>query len=191
MRITTKTDLRNYIDDALGCDATPADIDGVTDAIEAGEHPAWGCDWALYLTKLDLWSFCMGNAVGNAVSAADIKRIGIIMDGVWAGTGNLVNGSIRDCGAQFCDDADESEVIYSLIEDAIAEGKDKLKVELYDGSNHVRKRESPRWRRNSKPALMNSTRWSGVTTNCWMLSEIRSIFCTSLKARITGIRLRN
>ena len=60
----------------------------------------------------------------------ELTTISIAMDGVWAGSGKLVDGIIEDCGAQFCDDQDESENVYELIEEAIAEGKDSLKVEL-------------------------------------------------------------
>lgn len=71
------------------------------------------------------------------MTTTNTQQISISMDGIWAGTGTLRNGIIADCGAQFCDDADESDLIYSMIEDAIAEGKDSLKVQLDDESKHV------------------------------------------------------
>ena len=66
--ITTVNDLRNWVDSALGCDATPADIDGVTETIQDGDHPAWGTDWDAFLDRLDLWSLCMGNAAANEIT---------------------------------------------------------------------------------------------------------------------------
>lgn len=52
--------------------------------------------------------------------------ISIAVDGVWAGSGNLREGIIENCGAQFCDDADESENVYVRIEAAIELGKDSI-----------------------------------------------------------------
>ena len=62
--------------------------------------------------------------------------ISISMDQVWEGSGRLVDGRIVDCGAQFCDDTDESEAVYELIEDAITEGKDEIKIEI-EGRDHI------------------------------------------------------
>jgi hypothetical protein len=53
--------------------------------------------------------------------------ISIEVDNVWAGSGKLANGQITDCGAQFCDDTRESELVYASIEDAIESGKDSVK----------------------------------------------------------------
>lgn len=52
------------------------------------------------------------------------KVIEIYVDSVWAGSGTLLGSKndghqIVDCGAQFCDDSDESEAVYESIEDAI------------------------------------------------------------------------
>lgn len=63
--------------------------------------------------------------------------ISISQDNVWAGDGKLIDGVISDCGAQFGADQDESENVYELIEEAIEEGKDSLKVELSDQDNAV------------------------------------------------------
>lgn len=60
------------------------------------------------------------------------NSISISMDGVWVGSGKLIDGIISDCGAQFGADQDESENVYELIEEAIEEGKDSIKVELSD-----------------------------------------------------------
>jgi hypothetical protein len=58
--------------------------------------------------------------------------IEIVVDGVWAGSGKLrgdmENGhEIVDCGAQFCDDNDESIAVYDDIENAIDNGEDSIK----------------------------------------------------------------
>ena len=71
------------------------------------------------------------------MTTANYTTISISVDNVWAGSGKLTNGIIEDCGAQFCDDNDESLNVYDLIEEAIAEGKDSLKVELSDRDEAV------------------------------------------------------
>lgn len=58
------------------------------------------------------------------------KQISISMDGVWAGSGVLRNGTIENCGAQFCDDNDESLAAYDRIEEAIAKGRDHVVCSL-------------------------------------------------------------
>ena len=64
-------------------------------------------------------------------------QISISVDGIWAGSGKLENGQIVDCGAQFCNDTDESEEIYEMIEVAIANGKSSVTVEHSDDdANH-------------------------------------------------------
>ena len=68
--------------------------------------------------------------------------ISITVNNVWAGDGKLRTWSdesveIVDCSAQFCDDSDESENVYELIQEAIDEGKDSLKVELSDKDSTV------------------------------------------------------
>lgn len=55
-RINSVTDLRNYIDDHMGGDATPADVDAALTAIRQDDHPAFGGDWTEYLESRDLWS---------------------------------------------------------------------------------------------------------------------------------------
>lgn len=61
--------------------------------------------------------------------------ISLAVDGIWAGSGKLIGGVIRDCGAVFAGDQSESENVYELIEEAIADGKQSLKVELSDRSD--------------------------------------------------------
>lgn len=57
--------------------------------------------------------------------------IEIYVNSVWAGSGKLLgdvaNGvEIKDCGAQFCDDNDESIGVYDDIQDAIDNGDDHI-----------------------------------------------------------------
>jgi hypothetical protein len=66
----------------------------------------------------------------NMTNRDEYTEISISVDGVWAGSGKLRDGIIYDCGAVFAGDQDESENVYELIEDAINNGKDSLKVEL-------------------------------------------------------------
>jgi hypothetical protein len=69
-------------------------------------------------------------------NATDHTAISISMDGIWAGSGKLRDGQIEDCGAQFCDDNDESLEVYEMIEDAIENGEDEVRVTL-DGEDHT------------------------------------------------------
>lgn len=70
------------------------------------------------------------------VESEDHTSISISKDGVWAGCGKLRDGVIEDCGAQFCDDNDQSLAIYDKIESAIAAGRSSIKVEI-DGVTSV------------------------------------------------------
>lgn len=56
--------------------------------------------------------------------------ISISMDGAWAGSGKLRDGQIEDIGAQFCDDNDESLEVYEMIEEAIENDEDEVRVML-------------------------------------------------------------
>lgn len=58
-----------------------------------------------------------------------IQTIHIFVDGVLCGTGQLSCGIIGGCGLQFCDDADESEDIYAMIEDEIERRRSSLVVQ--------------------------------------------------------------
>jgi hypothetical protein len=64
--------------------------------------------------------------------------IEIYVDQVWTGSGKLARREggyrIEDCGAQFCDDNDESLEVYDSIEEAIEAGKKSITVEL-DGES--------------------------------------------------------
>lgn len=66
---------------------------------------------------------------GYAVPAR-LKQISISVDGVWAGSGVLRDGTIENCGAQFCDDLDKSAIVYEKIESAIAKGKDSINIRI-------------------------------------------------------------
>jgi hypothetical protein len=70
-------------------------------------------------------------------TADNYTTISISMDGTWAGSGKLRDGTIEDCGAQFCDDNDESDQVYDLIEAAIANGQQSIRVTLLDGTRHT------------------------------------------------------
>jgi hypothetical protein len=62
--------------------------------------------------------------------------ITISMNGTWAGDGRLCDGRIEDCSAQFCDDADESLAVYDAIEEAIAFGDWRIKIDI-DGETKL------------------------------------------------------
>ena len=70
-------------------------------------------------------------------TATEFTTISISVDGIWAGSGKLTDGVISDCGAQFGADQDESENVYEMIEEAIMEGKDSIRVELSDRDDAV------------------------------------------------------
>jgi hypothetical protein len=67
--------------------------------------------------------------------------IEIYVDQVWAGSGKLAHREggyrIEDCGAQFCDDNDESMEVYDSIEEAIEAGKKSITVELEGESKKI------------------------------------------------------
>lgn len=63
------------------------------------------------------------------------KTISIFMNGVFSGSGRLIDSKedgyeIKDCGAQFCDDAAASEDVYGDIEEAINLGQKGIVVTL-------------------------------------------------------------
>lgn len=62
--------------------------------------------------------------------------ISISMDGVWAGSGRFVDGQVVDCGAQFCDDNDESLEVYDMIDEAIENGQSEVRVQ-FSGSDET------------------------------------------------------
>lgn len=65
-------------------------------------------------------------------------RISISVDGVWSGSGRVVDDSrIVDCGAVFAGGQDESDDVYEAIEEAISEGRDSQRIEHADGTTHV------------------------------------------------------
>jgi hypothetical protein len=68
----------------------------------------------------------------NKNTTAAASQISISVDGIWAGSGKLDGGQIVDCGAQFCRDADESEDIYEMIENAISGGRESVSVKHSD-----------------------------------------------------------
>ncbi len=52
--MTTRRDLRNWVDSATSNwdSRTDADIEAVTNAIQAMNHPQWGTDWSEFLDSL-------------------------------------------------------------------------------------------------------------------------------------------
>ena len=70
-------------------------------------------------------------------NTTEFTTISISMDGVWAGSGKLVEGKIRECGAQFCDDQDETEVIYEMIEERIAKFSKQFMTLDLDGRDRL------------------------------------------------------
>jgi hypothetical protein len=51
-----------------------------------------------------------------------MRKITIYADGVWAGEGKLMGGTIEDCAAILGGSQDAAEAIYERIEDEIAAG---------------------------------------------------------------------
>jgi hypothetical protein len=64
------------------------------------------------------------------------SNIAISVNGTWAGDGKLRDGVIEDCSAQFCDDAEESLAVYDAIEEAIAFGDSRIKIDI-DGETNL------------------------------------------------------
>ena len=52
--MTTRRDLRNWVDNATSDWLVRADtdVDNITDAIQVLDHPAWGTDWTAWLDRL-------------------------------------------------------------------------------------------------------------------------------------------
>jgi len=67
-----------------------------------------------------------------------MDKISISVNGVWAGDGKIVDGEIRDCAAQLGGDQDETEVLYSLIEDAIEGGRGDELSTRRDGGEEIK-----------------------------------------------------
>ena len=64
------------------------------------------------------------------------KQISISVDGVWAGSGRLIDNRIVDCGAVLASGQFDSDDVYELIEDAISRGRDTQRIEHEDGTTH-------------------------------------------------------
>ena len=52
--MTTRNDLRNWVDDHTTgwLERDDADVERITDAIQAMDHPRWGTDWSEFLDAL-------------------------------------------------------------------------------------------------------------------------------------------
>jgi hypothetical protein len=70
------------------------------------------------------------------MTTATRSNITISVDGTWAGDGKLRDGVIEDCSAQFCDDANASLNVYDAIEEAIAFGDSRIKIDI-DGETKL------------------------------------------------------
>lgn len=64
-------------------------------------------------------------------------KISIYQDGVFAGSGDFINGSIANCAAQFCDDNDESMEVYETIDEAIGCHETEVGFTFSDGSKRT------------------------------------------------------
>lgn len=61
--MTTRNDLANWVDTAMGENANEPIVEAVTDSIQRDSNrPNWGEDWAEYLDSLDLWSMAPSEA---------------------------------------------------------------------------------------------------------------------------------
>lgn len=59
--LTSRTDLRNWIDTALGADGDEAMVAAVTEYVQnRPDRPNWGENWSEYLEGLDLWHIVTG-----------------------------------------------------------------------------------------------------------------------------------
>ena len=124
------------LDYAVSLCAGLSNID--TDSAVVTRLVEWCQDRGYYVSREVCCEVLESQAAGllQTGDATTTQQISISMDQAWTGSGRLVNGKIVDCGAQFCDDTDESEAVYELIEDAITEGKDEIKIEI-EGRDHI------------------------------------------------------
>lgn len=72
------------------------------------------------------------DTAGFEESGTQEQSINIYRNGVWAGTGKVIDGQIVDCAAQLGPNADESEDTYCAIEENLEEDGD-TEVERPDG----------------------------------------------------------
>jgi hypothetical protein len=53
---TTRNDLRNWVESAMGSDGSDVLVEAVTGYIQRQtDRPNWGEDWSEYLEGVDLW----------------------------------------------------------------------------------------------------------------------------------------
>jgi len=135
IHISSRTDLQTYVDSRLGSEATEEDIELVTNTIQGMEHPAWGDNWAPFLAEIDFWELVPKS---DESEDSPLRHITIFVDNVEAGSGFVridQDGGhhVEDCGAQFCEDTDESDAVYELIDEALTSGKSSIKATLDSG----------------------------------------------------------
>jgi hypothetical protein len=65
--ISTRDDLRNWIDSRTdGWDVrSDADVEAMTEAVRAMDHPRWGGDWSDFLEDLDLLALLPDDGEGE------------------------------------------------------------------------------------------------------------------------------
>jgi hypothetical protein len=65
--ITTRDDLANWIDGMTdGWDGrTDADVEAMTEAVRAMDHPRWGGDWLEFLEGLDMLALLPADGEGE------------------------------------------------------------------------------------------------------------------------------
>ena len=76
--------------------------------------------------------------LGESEDTPRRRHITIFVDNVEAGSGFVridQDGGhhVEDCGAQFCEDTDESDAVYELIDEALTSGKSSIKATLDSG----------------------------------------------------------
>ena len=63
-RMTSKTDLRNWVDTATSdwMERTEKDVADITGAIQGMDHPRWGSDWTEFLDSLPELGMLVGES---------------------------------------------------------------------------------------------------------------------------------
>ena len=54
VRISSRTDLRNWVDDNADDSLEEEEYESIVSAIQAMDHPAWGRDWREFLGELPM-----------------------------------------------------------------------------------------------------------------------------------------
>jgi hypothetical protein len=89
--VTTETDLKTWIDGALGPDGSKELVEMLAEEIKCTEHPQWGTDWSEFLGEIDLWKLAEYLSVQDAVDALGEDAIAVV-----DGAGNVLGATYRD-----------------------------------------------------------------------------------------------